>query len=57
LDLYPLEDDQVRQAVTRLLDEPQFAERAGHAAAEIAEMPLPEQVALALREFDQTTPG
>jgi UDP:flavonoid glycosyltransferase YjiC (YdhE family) len=56
LDIDPLDDDQavqeIGQAVARLLDEPEFAERAGHVAAEIADMPPPDQVASVLTEFE-----
>jgi UDP:flavonoid glycosyltransferase YjiC (YdhE family) len=42
---------EVVQAMRRLLSEPQFAEGAERVAAEIADMPTTDKVALALREF------
>jgi hypothetical protein len=48
LDIDPLDDDQavqeIGQAVTRLLGEPEFTQSARHVAAEIADMPPPDQV-------------
>lgn len=43
--------DAVRSALRRVLDEPSFSAAARRIAAEIASMPLPEQVACAVEEF------